>query len=116
MAFLRYFQAIQLTLVILSTYMTWYLAFQNGTAAQIAGFQSLDFLPGTEVPIRRTFTGVDAVDKYLTFMNCVGWLIVGGNSPGISLHAYLFGGQFAAAYGLLIIEGSRSGNRHKAIS
>ncbi|MCJ1477783.1 hypothetical protein MMC13_006456 [Lambiella insularis] len=116
MALHRYSQAVQLTLGILGSYMTWYLAFGNGTAAQIAAFHSLDFLPESEVPIRRTFTGVNAVDKYLAVMNCVGWLMVGGNHPGVSLHTYLFCGQFAAAYGILMIEASRNGNYNKATS
>ena len=112
----RYLQAIQLALGILGSYMTWYLVLENGTAAQIAAFNGLDFLPGSKVPIRRIFTGVKAVDKYLTAMNCVGWLIVGGDHPGLSLHAYLFCGQFAATYGLLMIEASRSGNHDKIIA
>lgn len=116
MAFLRFFQGFQLVLCVLGAYLTWYVALRNGTAAEFENLRHLHSLSGTDTPLRQTFTGISPIDKRLGFLNSIIWLVTNDKTPGVLLHAYLYVGQFAAAYGLLIIEGARHGNVGKPTS
>lgn len=112
------FQLSLLCLSALGFYFTWYLVENNGTAESLRKLreEGPHWLPGTEVPLRRSYTGISVIDYQLTVLVCVFWGIVDGSNPGASLHAYLFAGQVAGLWGLIVLEGMRYGNAWKAIS
>lgn len=116
MRVLRFFHIIQLLSIASSAYLTWYLMLRNGTVCHLKKTWDSQCLPGTEVPLTQSFTGFGPFDRQLKLYNGIIWVVVSGASPDISLHAYLFAGQLAAAYGLLILEGARNGNRGRIIS
>ena len=99
-------------------YFTWYLMLNNGTAdflSQMKG-HGPHVLPGTEEPLKRIYTGIPRLDRQLVLLTVFFWKVVDGSMPGASLQAFLMIGQFGGAYGLMILEGLRTGNRGRAVS
>lgn len=111
-------KVILLLLSIAGFYGTWVLLMNNGTGEQMAklGDHGPHWLPGTQEPLRRVYTGVGAVDHQLTVLAVFFWEVVDGGMPNASLHAFHLAGQFGAAWTIVVLEGLRKGNRGKIIS
>ena len=114
-----FFNAIKVGLFFLSAagyYTTWYFLSNNGTANHLAYTRKLQLLPGTEEPVRTVYTGVPAIDDQLTVLTLFFWEIVNGSNPSASLFCFYFATQVACGWGLLVMEGSRHGNRWNLVS
>ncbi|KAI1074354.1 hypothetical protein F5B20DRAFT_441495 [Whalleya microplaca] len=91
----------------------------NGMAPIISSLAdgTLAALPGSPAPVRRTYTGVAAVDRYLLLL--IGFFspIVDGN-PGWATTAYFAWAlaQCGAGWTLLVLEARRAGNRGRAVA
>ncbi|MCJ1309585.1 hypothetical protein MMC25_003245 [Agyrium rufum] len=107
-----------LVLVLLAYYGTWHLLNTNGTAAMMIHIRDHGphVLPGTSAPLRRTYTGIEAIDYQLTVLALFFWEILDGSRPDAVLQGFHFTGQFGAAYGLLMIESLRGGNKWRIVS
>lgn len=59
------------------------------------------------IPLTLPFTSYNFSPPYTSseFMD----LVFSGQEPGLSLHAYLFAGQFVAGWGVLMLEASEKG-------
>ena len=91
----------------------------NNGATDVLGrimAEKTPLLPGTEAPLKQIYTGVGFVDKQLTILTLFFWEIVDGSLPVASLQAFQFAGQIGAAWGLIMIEGTRRGNRWRLVS
>lgn len=111
-------QVILLFLSVIGFYGTWYLIFHNGTVEKMAHIRDVGprKLPGTEAPLKLSYTGFDFVDYQLTVLALFFWETVDGSMPNASLHVFHFAGQIAGAYGLIIVESMRAGNRWRLVS
>ncbi|MCJ1477789.1 hypothetical protein MMC13_006462 [Lambiella insularis] len=111
-------QAILIVLCALGGYLTWGLAMQNGTMSMMAHIRDFGphVLPGTDAPLKQTYTGIRAVDYQLTVLAVFFWNLVDGSMPHASLFVGKLAFQFIAAWGLLMIEGARNGNKGRLIS
>lgn len=111
----------QLTLLFLSVmgfYGTWYLTLNNGTTDKLAHIRDVGprKLPGTEAPLKLSYTGIEFVDHQLTVLALFFWETVDGSMPHASLYVFHFGGQIAGAYGLVMVESMRAGTRWRLVS
>ena len=115
---LRRVQCILLCLFCIAIYSTWYLVYNNGTVDLLAHARQNEFnsLPGTPAPLKEVYTGLGVIDNQLTVLVLFFWEIVDGSIPPASLHAFHFAGQIAAAWGLIMIESMRTGNRWRVVS
>lgn len=73
-------------------------------------------LPGTDALLKQYYIGIRAVDYQLTVLTLFFWEMVDGSMPHASLNAFRFGGQMVAAWGLLMIESARNGNKGRLVS
>lgn len=73
-------------------------------------------LPGSNTPIKRSYTGISLLDYWLTVMQCVLANVTDGSAPHLSLFAFHFAGQLLAVTSVVMIEGMRRGNKHTALS
>ena len=98
-------------------YSIWYIALKNGTADHLYERLEQDplLLPGTEQPVKTTFTGIRLVDDYLSILCIAFWEVLDGSNPQVSLFAFMFMGQFMAGYSLMMIEGVRVCNKWRVI-
>lgn len=113
--------AVSLSLLLLSAagfYSTWSLLMNNGTVDQMIHIRDVGprLLPGTQEPIKTSYTGIELVDSQLGVLALFFWEMVDGSRPNASLFCFYFGGQLAAGWSLLILEGLRNGNRWRIIS
>lgn len=99
-------------------YGTWVLLMNNGTGEQMAKLRdhAPHWLPGTQEPLRKVYTGIGAVDHQLTVLAVFFWEVVDGGMPNGSLQVFHLAGQFGAAWTIVVLEGLRKGNRDKVIS
>ena len=112
---------LQATLVALSAlgaYLTWGLALSNGTITMMEYTRNVEpqVLPGTDSPLKQSYIGIQAVDNQLTVLVLFFWQLVDGSMPNASLSTFRFASQFVPGWGLVVIEGMRSGNKGKIIS
>ncbi|KAL8650368.1 MAG: hypothetical protein Q9210_003858 [Variospora velana] len=108
-----------LSLTLLGFYSTWYLFINNGGADMMGHIRDHrpHILPFTDdAPLRQYYTGVALVDYQLVVLTLFFYNLVDGSHPNASLQAYHFGGQIAAAWGLLVLESLRNGNKWRAVS
>ena len=109
------------SLVLLSAvgfYFTWTLLMNNGTADQMKRVRGVgpQLLPGTQEPIKTTYTGIEWIDYQLGVLTLFFWEMIDGSRPNASLFSFYFGGQLAAGWCLFLMEGLRNGNRWRIIS
>ncbi|MCJ1267865.1 hypothetical protein MMC22_007751 [Lobaria immixta] len=107
-----------LSLSIAGLYTTWYLFYYNGTHILMIHVRDLGprILPGTDAPLKTSYTGIGKLDYQLTVLTLVFWELVDGSRPNASLQCFHFAGQITAGWGLLLMEATRNGNRRSAIS
>ena len=79
--------------------------------------ESIDILklPGTDVPLKTTYTGVPQIDRLFTIFAAVFWPAIDGSDPSLSLQAAHFAGQAMAMWIIIEIEGRRRGNAWKLV-
>ena len=112
---------VSLSLLLLSAagfYTTWILLMKNGTVYQMQHVREFGprVLPGTQEPIKTSYTGIKSIDYQLGVLTLFFWEMVDGSRPNASLFSFYFGGQIAAGWSLLLLEGLRNGNRWRIIS
>ncbi|MCJ1404566.1 hypothetical protein MMC11_007792 [Xylographa trunciseda] len=112
---------LQLSLIALSglgAYLTWGLALNNGTLSMMERIREYgpQLLPGTDVPLKQSYTGIQAIDNQLTVLVLFFWQLVDGGMPGASLGTFRFASQFVPGWGLVVLESMRSGNKGRIIS
>ena len=112
---------VKVTLVLLSAagfYLIWYLVLNNGTSEHMAHIRDVGprLLPGSEAPLKTSYTGIAALDYQLTVLTLFFWEAVDGSMPNASLQLFHFGGQCVAAVGLLLVEGQRSSHGWNVIT
>lgn len=73
-------------------------------------------LTGTNAPIKQRYTGIRSLDNQLGVLTVFFWELVDGSLPHASLHAVRFGMQVMVAWGLVMVEGMRAGNKGLIIS
>lgn len=115
------FSSIKLCLLSLSLvglYTSWYLIFNNGTYSLMTHIvdEGPRILPGTDAPLKTSYTGVRMLDYHLTMFTLFLWELIDGSNPNASLLFFHFVGQIAAGWGLLMVEASRTGNRGSMVS
>ena len=98
----------------LAFYLTWYLVLNNGTAPPPP--KGVPTLPGTSIPLKTSYTGIEAIDDQLAVLVTFFWPIVDGNTPALSLFCIQFEGGFVAVWSMFMIEGMRAGNKGRLIS
>ncbi|KAI1451363.1 hypothetical protein F4805DRAFT_104633 [Annulohypoxylon moriforme] len=75
-------------------------------------------LLGAPKPFKRSFTGVEGLDRYLSVLVAFFASLVDDNGAGWEVTAFYIWGmaQFAAGWTVLVLEGRRSGNRGRIVS
>lgn len=103
---------------VFGVYSTWYLFLNNGTADQVNEVLAAKppLLLGTNELLKTTFTGIKPIDDQLAMLAVIFYPVLDGSLPHASLFGFMFGGQFAAVYILMLIESVRSIHRGKAIT
>lgn len=99
-------------------YTTWYLFSYNGTHSLMIRVRDVGphNLPGTNAPLKRSYTGIGKLDYQLTVLALFFWELIDGSRPNASLLCFHFTGQITAGWGLLMMEALRTGNRTRIIS
>lgn len=99
-------------------YTTWYLFMNNGSSDLMIHVRDVGprVLPGTNEPLKTSYTGIQWIDYELTVLTLCFWEMVDGSLPSASLLCFHFVGQIAAGWGLFMLEALRSGNRGRWIS
>jgi len=101
-------------------YTTWYLLYNNGTAAHMSHIRDTGprLLPGTQGPLKTSygFSAIPRIDYQLTVLTLFFWEMVDGSRPDGSLYCYYFAGQVFAGWALLMVESLRRGNRWRVVS
>ncbi|KAI9702836.1 MAG: hypothetical protein M1836_008050 [Candelina mexicana] len=99
-------------------YGCWVLSFRNGTFDRISHIREVGprNLPNTDQPIVGHYTGISAVDDQLDVLVLFFWGIVDGSYPDLSLQSFYGGGQFAAVWTIIMLEGLRVGNQWRFIA
>lgn len=97
-------------------YLTLVLAIQNGTIGTIQGIQNGGYLPQTEKPLRRFYTGISPIDHQLSSLAIFFWPIADAHLPTLTLFWVNFSGELVMSWTLIMIEGMRKGNRGSLIS
>ncbi|MCJ1245359.1 hypothetical protein MMC30_002563 [Trapelia coarctata] len=111
-------QAVLLALCAAGCYLTWGLFIGNGSKALMEHIRDVGphILTGTDAPIKQIYTGIGPLDEQLGVLTVFFWEIVDGSMPHASLHAIRFGAQVMVMWGLVMIEGMRTGNRGSIVS
>ena len=117
-ALIRIGQVLLLLLVVVGATLTHVFAYKNGTINMMKHIRDVgpQNLPLTSEPLRRFYTGIKFLDERLTVLACIFWPLLDGNYPSLSLHAVFFAGQVGGVWGLMMVEGMRSGNRGRMVS
>lgn len=97
-------------------YVTLILAVQNGRIGTIQGIQNDGYLPQTEQPLRRFYTGISPVDYQLSSLTIFFWPIADAHLPSLTLLWVNLSGELVMSWTLIMIEGMRKGNRGGLIS
>lgn len=99
-------------------YTTWYLFYCNGTRSLMVHVRDVGppILPGTDAPLKTSYTGIGKLDYQLTVLTLFFWELIDGSLPNASLLCFHFVGQISAGWGLLMMEALRAGNRRSIIS
>ncbi|MCJ1469009.1 hypothetical protein MMC07_007641 [Pseudocyphellaria aurata] len=107
-----------LNLCLAGLYTTWYLFLSNGTYSLMIHVRDVgpQVLPGTNAPLKRSYTGIEKLDYQLTVLALFFWELIDGSRPNASLQCFHFVGQITAGWGLLMMEALRNGNRKRIIS
>ena len=115
---LRVGQLTSFFLIFAGLYFTHILLFKNGTVGLLEHLRDNGprNLPGTKEPLRLVYTGIKKIDYRLTVLETIFWPISHGSHPYLSLQAFYFVGQVAGAWGLVMLEGTRSGNKGRIVS
>jgi len=103
---------------IFAIYSTWYLLLNNGAADHLNRIQNSNpkLLPGTNQPVKTSYTGIRAIDDQLITLAIVFWDTLDGSKPHASLFAFMFAGQYLAGWTLMLIEGSRAHHPRRVIA
>ena len=114
----RVAQVFLLFLSAIGFYGTWYLILHNGTVEKMVHIRDVGprELSGTQAPLKILYTGFDFLDSQLAVLALFFWETLDGSMPNASLYVFHFGGQIAGAYGLVMIESMRDGNRWRLVS
>lgn len=107
-----------LNLSIAGVYTTWYLFYYNGTHSLMMHVRDVGprILPGTNAPLKTSYTGIEMLDYQLTVLTLYFWELIDGSRPNASLLCFHFAGQITAGWGLLMMEALRAGNRRSILS
>ena len=99
-------------------YSTWILLMNNGTADIMKHARDVGprFLPGTQEPIKTSYTSIQWIDYQLGVLTLFFWEMIDGSRPSASLFSFYFGGQLAAGWCVFLIEGLRNGNSWRTVS
>lgn len=98
----------------LAFYLIWYLVQNNGTAPPPS--KGAPTLPGTDIPLKESYTRIEAIDKQLGVLALFFWPVVDGSTPALSLFCLQFQGEVVAVWSLFMLEGMRAGNKGRIIS
>ncbi|KAI9800936.1 MAG: hypothetical protein M1833_003073 [Piccolia ochrophora] len=99
-------------------YSTWGLSQRTGFFDSFSQVSEADpvLLPGTQEPVRTSYTGNAAIDDFLTTLTLMFWPCFDGKWPALSLHSFHFATQFLAVWLLMEVEARRLGNRWRLVS
>ncbi len=105
-------------LFILAVDSMWGTIFRNGYYNALIDLRDHGpyVLPGSNTPIKRSYTGIYLLDYWLTVMQCVVANVTDGTAPHLSVFAFHFAGQLFAVVSVVMIEGMRCGNKHFLLS
>lgn len=91
-------------------YAIFYYADANGLRALGDELVASGKLPGLDVPLRTTYTGVKSVDDLLSTLTTFFWPATDGSHPSLLLHSIGFSSTFGSAWMLVSLESWRRGN------
>jgi hypothetical protein len=97
-------------------YALFIFSFRNDLFFLIQDSIAKKILPGSDEPLRTTYTGIEGLDYVLMTLGPFFWPAVSGSSPSMSLYLCGFLGSYGAAWTLLTLEGWRRGNIGKLIA
>ncbi|EON68662.1 hypothetical protein W97_07920 [Coniosporium apollinis CBS 100218] len=99
-------------------YITWGRSLLDGTLMQILALRGAKTpsVPGTNEPLRMTFTGIVPVDYWFTIMVLFFWEALDGSHPDTSLTGVYFLGQLVGIWMLVWLEGARAGSLKTVVS
>ena len=111
----------QILLILLSAfglYSTWYLIYNNGTVAMMEKTRENGphLLPGIDVPLKPSFTGIRPIDHQLTVLVTFFWPVVDGSLPNASLFCFMFAGEAVAIWTLIYVESQRLSHSWRLVS
>ncbi|PYI09224.1 hypothetical protein BO78DRAFT_337965 [Aspergillus sclerotiicarbonarius CBS 121057] len=91
-------------------YAIWYYAEVNGLLSLARESIARNTLPGSDAPLRTTYTGLPQLDHLLTTLTTFFWPTTDGSHPALTLHTLGFAGTFGTAWILITLESWRRGN------
>ncbi|RAL03226.1 uncharacterized protein BO80DRAFT_423174 [Aspergillus ibericus CBS 121593] len=91
-------------------YAIWYYAEVNGLLSLARESIARNTLPGSDAPLRTTYTGLPQLDSLLTTLTTFFWPTTDGSHPALTLHTLGFAGTFGSAWILITLESWRRGN------
>ena len=103
---------------VFGVYSMYGLVYRNGYVKALLDIRDhgSHVLPGSDIPILTTFTGIGPLDKLLTLAGVMFANISDGSTPQLSLYAFHFAGQLVSIFTILLIEGKRMGNKRRLVS
>ena len=104
-------QFTQVSLSLFGVYATWVLFGRSGTGQLFAAARKLGVLPNSILPVKTSFTGIPPIDGMFVTLNSFFWPMIDGSYPTGSLHNFQFAGQAFAYWCLIVLEGTRAGNK-----
>ncbi|KAK8220754.1 hypothetical protein IWZ01DRAFT_18490 [Phyllosticta capitalensis] len=93
-------------------------SFNNGLIPNISAhlLRGDAVIPGTDVPLKRHYTGIGPIDQQLAFLQIFFWPITSGKSPRLFLQGIHFVGQAGAYWTVMVLEAMRTGNKGRIIT
>ena len=73
-------------------------------------------LPGTDVPLKRSFTGIKPIDAQDAVLVNFFWPTVDGSLPNASLFCFMFAGEAVAVWTIIYVEGQRLSHSWRLVS
>lgn len=103
--------AIFLFLSLFGIYCTFYLVQANGTNALIHDSIAAAKLPNSDVSLRTVYTGINPLDRIITYIVVLLWPVTELENTLLTLHTTTFLAGANAIWTLLLLEGYRRGNQ-----
>ncbi|KAL4938821.1 hypothetical protein BDV06DRAFT_225648 [Aspergillus oleicola] len=105
-----------LVLCLGALYAQYYVSKTGGLYESVFELVAASKLPSSNATFRTAYTGIESVDRILSYLIKYRWPLSDGSDPALTPIAISYFGAISAIWTLLLLEGYRNGNKGRAIS